>query len=121
MYQITFLHHMNQLLGDLVDVYALVYFDDILIFQCTKEEHRKHVCMVFDRLTKLKYHNKCKKCELFSKKMEFFGRKILASGIGFVYSKADAFNQWPQPTFIKDVQAFLGLAIYYWWFVKGFA
>ena len=35
-------------------------------FSRTKEEHQKHICMVFDRLAQFKYHIKCKKCELLS-------------------------------------------------------
>ena len=77
--------------------------------------------MVFDRLTQFKYHVKCKKGELFSEKVEFLGHTVLAAGVGIVQAKVDAINQWPQPICIKDVQAFLGLAYYYWQFVKGFA
>ena len=57
---------MNQLLGDLVDVCALVYLDDILIFSRTEEEHQEHVRMVFDRLAKFKYHVKHTKCTMFA-------------------------------------------------------
>ena len=112
---------MNQLLGDLVDVCALVYLDDILFFSRTEEEHRKHVRMVFDKLAQSKYHVKRKKCELFSEKFEFLGHTVSAAGVGVVQAKVDAIKQWPQPTCIKDVQAFLGLANYYRRFVKGFA
>ena len=104
---------MNQLLGDLVDICALVCLDDILIFSHTEEEHQKHVHMVFDKLAQSKYHVKCKKCELFSEKVEFLGRTVSAAGVGIVQAQVDAIKQWPQPTCIKDVQAFLGLANYY--------
>ena len=75
---------MNWLLGDLVDICSLVYLDDILIFSCTKEEHQKHVHMVFDSLAQFKYHVKHKKCELFSEKVEFLGHTISADGVGVV-------------------------------------
>ena len=76
---------MNQLLGDLVDVYTLVYLNDIIIFfSHTKEEHWKHVHIVFDRLAAFKYYVKCKKCELFSKIVEFLGHTISAANAGVV-------------------------------------
>ena len=75
---------MNWLLGDLVDVCALLYLDDILIFSHTKKEHQKHICMVFDRLAQFKYHVKHKKCELFSDKVEFLGHTVSAAGVGVV-------------------------------------
>ena len=77
--------------------------------------------MAFDRLAQFKYHVKCKKCELFSEKVEFLSHTVLAAGVGIVENKVYAIKQWLQPICIKDVQAFLGLANYYRWFVKGFA
>ena len=111
---------MNQLLGDLVDVHALVYLDDIFIFSHTEEEHQKHVYMLFDGLAQLKYHVKHKKYQLFSEKVEFLGHTVLAAGIGVIQAKVDAIKQWPQPIYIKDIHAFLGFANYYQWFMKGF-
>ena len=29
--------------------------------------------------------------------------------------------EWPTPTYVKDIQKFLGLANYYCWFIEGFA
>ena len=75
---------MNQLLGNLVYICALLDLDDILIFSQTKEEHQKHICMVFDRLAQFKYHVKRKKSELFSKKVEFLGHTILTADIGII-------------------------------------
>ena len=87
----------------------------------TEEEYQKHLCMVFVRLAQFKYPVKHKKCELFSEKVEFFGHTVLAAGFGVIKAKVDAIKQWPWPIYIKDVQAFLGLANYFRWFVKGFA
>ena len=49
--------------------------------------------MVIDRLNKFKYHVKCKKCELFSKKIVFFGHTVSANGVGVVQAKVDAIKQ----------------------------
>ena len=75
---------MNQLLVDLVDVYALVYLGNILIFSHTEDKHQEHVHMVFDRLAKFKYYVKCKKCELFPKKVEFLRYTVSTAGVGTV-------------------------------------
>ena len=48
------------------------------------EDHQKHAHMVFDRLAQFKYHANCKKCELFSEKVEFFGHTVSADGVGVV-------------------------------------
>ena len=72
---------MNQILGDLNNVYALVYLDNSLIFPCTEEKLWKHKDMVFNRFTKLKYHVKHKKFELFSKKFGFFSHTVSDAGV----------------------------------------
>ena len=40
--------------------------------------------MVFNRLAQFKYHVKCKKCELFSLKVEFLGQTVSAAGVGVI-------------------------------------
>ena len=40
--------------------------------------------MVFDKLAQFKYHVKCKKCKLFSDKVEFLDHTILAAGVDVV-------------------------------------
>ena len=47
---------MNQLPGDLLDVYALIYLNGIVIFSGIEKKHLKHVNMVFDKLAKFKYY-----------------------------------------------------------------
>ena len=40
----TFQRLMNNVLGDYVDKFALVYLDDILVYSRTKDEHGAHLC-----------------------------------------------------------------------------
>ena len=37
---------MNYFLGNLIDVCALVYLDDVLIFSQTEKKHPKHIYIV---------------------------------------------------------------------------
>ena len=39
-------------------------------------------CMLFNMLSQFEYHVKHKKCELFSKKVEFLGHTVSAAGVG---------------------------------------
>ena len=42
----TFQHLMNDIFHDLVDVYVVVYLNNILIYSDNLEQHQEHVCEV---------------------------------------------------------------------------
>ena len=50
----AFQHFMNDIFGDLLDVYMLVYLDNILIYSDSEEEHIWHIHEV---LCHLQQHN----------------------------------------------------------------
>jgi hypothetical protein len=61
------------------------------------------------------------KCMLFQRSVSFLGSVILGEGISMSPEKVRAVVEWPMPTRLKDVRAFLGLARYYRCFIPGFA
>ena len=46
----SFQRFMNTIFGDLLDVYLIVYLDDLLIFSTSPTEHRTHIHEVLCRL-----------------------------------------------------------------------
>lgn len=46
----AFQHFMNDIFRDIIDVYVIVYLDDILIYSTNPEDHEKHVKEVLRRL-----------------------------------------------------------------------
>ena len=61
------------MLGDLVDVCVLVYFDVILIYLATVEDYTKLIRAVFEQLAKTKLYLKYCKCALFLLEVGFLG------------------------------------------------
>lgn len=53
--------------------------------------------------------------------MKFLGHVVDQNGVRADPDKISAVLDWPIPTTIRQVRAFLGLAGYYRWFVSGFA
>ena len=51
----------------------------------------------------------------------FLGHIISRQGVGVDPAKTEAVEQWPTPTSVKDVRAFLGLASYYRRYIQGFS
>ena len=65
---ITFQAYINKALTDIVNVFCVIYFDDILIFSKNRITHVNHVKKVFRRLKKFDLYVNLKKCEFFVKK-----------------------------------------------------
>lgn len=116
----TFMRLMNDVLKDYVDVFVVVYLDDILIFSKNDEEHANHVRMVLQRLREHKLYAKMSKCAFFQSEIEFLGHVVGASGIAMSDDKVKAILDWPEPRTVTHVRAFLGLANYYRTFIRNF-
>jgi hypothetical protein len=58
----TFKRLMNEVLKEFIGNFVIVYIDDILTYRQTKEEHLRHIKMVFSTLQKEKLLRNLKKC-----------------------------------------------------------
>ena len=55
---------MNDIMGEYIDNFVLVYLDDILEFSTTEYEHDHHLRLVFQKLRKHKLQAKLQKYDL---------------------------------------------------------
>ncbi|SOV02334.1 uncharacterized protein UDID_19200 [Ustilago sp. UG-2017a] len=72
---------INDIFGDIIGVYVVVYLDDFLIFSNTEESHVKHVTEVLTRLRSNRLFAKLSKCEFHTKTVEILGYIIKPTGI----------------------------------------
>ena len=68
---IIFQAYINKILTDIVDVFCVIYFDDILIFFKNRIIYVNHVKEMLQRLKKFDLYVNLKKCEFFVKKVEY--------------------------------------------------
>ena len=54
---------MNDALHEYLDIFVIVYLDDILVYSTSEEEHIKHVRLVLDKLKEYSLLLKPEKCE----------------------------------------------------------
>uniref|UniRef100_A0ACD5WWA8 Uncharacterized protein n=1 Tax=Avena sativa TaxID=4498 RepID=A0ACD5WWA8_AVESA len=111
---------MNTILAKYLRKFALVFFDDILIYSQSLEEHILHLQQIFTTLREHKLFAKRKKCTFAQPKVEYLGHIITRQGVATDPTKIEAIVKWPTPTTVTELRSFLGLAGYYRRFVKNY-
>lgn len=109
----TFQSLMNQIFEPYLRQFILVFFDDILIYSRTLEEHLNHLKKVFDILSEHKLFAKQSKCSFAQTRVEYLGHVIDENGVHTDPSKIEVMQNWPVPTNLKSLRGFLGLTGYY--------
>ena len=71
-----FMHMINDVLARYLDVFVLVFSDDILAYSRTMEEHAEHLWKVFAALRKHHLFTKASKCSIMVKEVEFLSQWV---------------------------------------------
>jgi predicted RecB family endonuclease len=62
---------INNVLREYLDVFVIIYLDDILIFSKTEEEYKEYIKKIFRRLIDENLRIKTKKTEFHAKEVDF--------------------------------------------------
>lgn len=116
----TFQSVMNDVLRDYLRKGVLVFFDDILIYSASLEDHLKQLKLVFERLQSHSLKVKLSKCSFGVEQVEYLGHIISAKGVVVDPAKIECIKTWGKPSTLKGLRGFLGLAGYYRKYVKDF-
>ena len=99
----------------------MVYLADIVIYSQSLWEHEKHSSLVFQRSRENKLFVKKKKCEFDQRQITILRHKINEGMIKMDENKVRLIREWPEPSKLKELCSFLGLANYYRRFIKGYS
>jgi hypothetical protein len=118
----TFQAMMNDLFRDMIDEgWLVIYMDDILIASNDLEEHRRRTRMVVNRLHDNDLFLKLEKCYFEVPKVEFLGLIIQDGELAMDPAKLKGIADWPAPTTVKGVRAFLGFGNFYRKFIHHYS
>ncbi|XP_066341079.1 uncharacterized protein [Miscanthus floridulus] len=77
----TFQDAMNSTLAPFLRKFVLVFFDDILIYSKSYEEHLHHLALVFQQLQAHSWKIKMSKCEFAKRSIAYLGHVITPEGV----------------------------------------
>ncbi|RVW36518.1 Transposon Ty3-I Gag-Pol polyprotein [Vitis vinifera] len=117
----TFMRIMTQVLKPFIGRFVVVYFDDILIYSRSCEDHEEHLKQVMRTLRAEKFYINLKKCTFMSPSVVFLGFVVSSKGVETDPEKIKAIVDWPVPTNIHEVRSFHGMATFYRRFIRNFS
>lgn len=117
----SFQSMINDALRPFLDVFVVVYLDDILIFSNSESEHVSHVQQTLEALSKFDLFVKPEKCEWHVTTTEFLGYVLSPAGISMSKDKVKTILEWPTPKNKHDIQVFMGFCNFYRRFIKNFS
>ena len=117
----TFMRLMNHVLRSFIGKFVVVYFDDILIYSKSLDEHVEHIQSVLAVLREQKLYANLDKCTFCTDKVVFLGFVVSGHGVEVDEDKIKAVREWMPPQNASQVRSFLGLAGFYRRFVKDFS
>ncbi|KAH9303213.1 hypothetical protein KI387_014796, partial [Taxus chinensis] len=117
----TFQSCMNHVFNRHLQKFVLVFFDDILVYSRTWEDHIQHLDEVLGILEANSLYAKASKCEFGMTELLYLGYVIRGGGVKVDREKIQVILDWPPPRTLTHLRGFLGLCTYYRRFVKNFS
>lgn len=117
----VFQRAINAALKLYVDVFVLIYIDDVILFSNSIDEGLENLNKVLDSLKQAGFSLNIKKCKFLKTEIEYLGRVICNSSVRPSPGKVQALIRSPVPGTVKQVRQFCGLAGYFRKFIPDFS
>ena len=100
----SFQGYINKILAEKLDIFVIVYLDDILIYtEDPGQGHVEAVRWVLDVLRKHGLFANLKKCRFYNEKIRFLGYIVSAQRVRMEDEQIEAVKNWPEPTSVRDI------------------
>ena len=118
---VIFQIYINKTLAGMIDVFYIVYFNDILIYSNLLKEHWNYVKQILKCLHKFQLFANLKKCAFAVQQINFLKFVISAEEITMDSNWISIIADWPTLKTYWKIQVFLSFANFYQHFVKDYS
>ncbi len=93
--------------------FCFAFQDDLEVASRTDREHRQHLRIIFQRLPEHGLVIHAEKCIFGVPSIDFLGHRVDSAGVTPLLQYVSAVVDFPQPSTVKELQAFLGMLNFY--------
>lgn len=116
----TFMDLMTRVFRPYLDLFVIVFIDDILVYSRSRSEHEQHLRIVLQTLRDQRLYAKFSKYEFWVESVPFLGHVVSKNGIMVDPATIEAIRDWARPTSVTEIRSFVRLAGYYRHFLRDF-
>jgi len=115
--------YINHVLHDLVNDFCIIYFDNILVFSKSEEEHYQHLQLIIECLWHAELYVNLKKYEFFKTEVEYLDFLINKNSLHMNLSCVKTISDWCShlSRIYYDIQIFIEFCNFYQHFIFNFA
>ena len=117
----SFQHYINDTLQGYLDIFAIAYIDDILVYSNSLSKYKKHVGLVLDRMREARLQLDISRSEFHIQEVIFLSLLDRKDGIRMDPKKIEVIQELKTPRSMRDVQLFVGFANFYRRFIQNFS
>jgi hypothetical protein len=117
---ITFQIYINKTIHSYLDVFVLMYINDLLMFFSFIEKHIQHVKLMLQRLRQFNLDFKLSKCNFHVFHVNFLDFRMNLEEITMQTNKIIVVKDWSKSKSHKNMQVFIKFANFYKCFVHAF-
>ena len=105
----NFQAYINKILIEKLDVFVIVYLDNILIYTKNPgQSYVKAVRWVLNQFRKYSLFANLKKCRFYQDEVRFLEYMMSSKGICMEDERIKVIKNWSKPKLVQDIQVFIG-------------
>ena len=105
----------------MLNIFCIIYLDDILVFSKNKAQHTKHLWLVMNRFQKHKLYVKLIKYKFFITEMKFLKFIINMNKMSINFNQINIVVNWLKFKMFQKIQIFLNFVNFYQWFIHNYS